>query len=94
MSKPIYVLNGPNLNLLGDARAGHLRPRPRWTTSAALCEARAAALGAAIVFRQTNHEGELIDWVQEARDGGRRPGDQPGRLRPHLGRPARRAEDA
>ena len=66
MSKPIYVLSGPNLNLLG-VREPELYGHRTLEDVRALCEARARALGAAIVFRQTNHEGELIDWVQEAR---------------------------
>jgi 3-dehydroquinate dehydratase-2 len=66
MPKPIYVLSGPNLNLLG-TREPHIYGKTSLDDIRALCEARAAALGYAIVFRQTNHEGELIDWVQEAR---------------------------
>ena len=57
MIKPIYVLNGPNLNLLG-------------TTSLAEVEevCRAAAGERELVFRQTNSEERLIDWVHEAID--------------------------
>ncbi len=66
MSKPIYVLNGPNLNLLG-VREPDIYGRATLGRHPPLCEARAAARGRAIVFRQSNHEGELIDWVQEAR---------------------------
>jgi len=66
MSKPIYVLSGPNLNLLGERE-----PAIYGTATLAdvkrLCEARAAAKGRQVVFRQSNHEGELIEWVQEAR---------------------------
>ena len=64
--KPVYVLNGPNLNLLG-TREPHIYGTTTLDDVRALCEARAKAFGLQVVFRQTNHEGELIEWVQEAR---------------------------
>jgi len=66
MPKPIFVLNGPNLNLLG-IREPHLYGRATLEEIRARCEIRARAQGRDIDFRQTNHEGHLIDWVQEAR---------------------------
>jgi 3-dehydroquinate dehydratase-2 len=60
----IYVLNGPNLNLLG-VREPDIYGYETLADVQAICEK--AAGNATIVFRQTNHEGELIDWVQEAR---------------------------
>ncbi len=65
MTATVFVLNGPNLNLLG-RREPHLYG----TTTLAEIEARtralSAELGLACEFRQTNHEGVLVDWIQEA----------------------------
>jgi len=61
----LYVLNGPNLNLLG-VREPEVYGRETLADVQTRCES--AADGARVVFRQTNHEGELIDWVQEARE--------------------------
>jgi 3-dehydroquinate dehydratase-2 len=66
MSRPIFVLSGPNLNLLG-VREPDIYGRDTLDDVRSRCVARAERLGHAIDFRQTNHEGVLIDWVQESR---------------------------
>ncbi len=67
MPKPIYVLNGPNLNLLG-AREPHIYGAESLEDVRARTARKAQALGLDIDFRQTNKEGELVDWIQEARE--------------------------
>jgi 3-dehydroquinate dehydratase-2 len=67
MPKPIFVLNGPNLNLLG-TREPHIYGADTLADLQALCEAKATALGYKAVFRQSNREGELVDWLNEAKD--------------------------
>lgn len=65
MPKPIYVLNGPNLNLLG-TRQPHIYGADTLEDIRKRCEARAAGHGFQIVFRQSNKEGDLVDWLNEA----------------------------
>ncbi|RRN63140.1 type II 3-dehydroquinate dehydratase [Caulobacter sp. 602-1] len=67
MVKPIHVLSGPNLNLLG-TREPEIYGRDTLEDVRTRCEARAASRGVSVVFRQSNHEGVLIDWVHEARE--------------------------
>jgi 3-dehydroquinate dehydratase-2 len=64
-SKTIYVLNGPNLNLLG-TREPQIYGRSTLADVEKLCRKTAAARGIGVEFRQSNQEGDLVDWLQEA----------------------------
>ena len=68
MTKPIYVLNGPNLNRLG-IREPEIYGRTTLAEIEALC--RQAAGAQPITFRQTNSETQMIDWIHEAADQAR-----------------------
>ncbi|MFH8730558.1 type II 3-dehydroquinate dehydratase [Streptomyces sp. NPDC017964] len=63
---PIMVLNGPNLNLLG-RRQPEIYGFDTLADVEALCVKAAAVHGGSVDFRQSNHEGELVDWIHEAR---------------------------
>jgi len=70
MSKPILILNGPNLNMLGLREPG-VYGTGTLADLETRCQTRAGASGVEIDFRQSNCEGELVTWVQQARDGAR-----------------------
>jgi 3-dehydroquinate dehydratase-2 len=60
----ILVLNGPNLNLLG-TRTPEVYGRTSLSDVEALCQSEAERFGLELVFRQSNHEGQLVDWIHE-----------------------------
>ena len=69
MAKPIYVLNGPNLNLLG-LRQPEIYGKETLADVAASLSDLADDLGLSVRCLQSNHEGQLIDWIHEARTEG------------------------
>ena len=71
MKRSAYVLNGPNLNLLG-TREPHIYGTTTLAEVQRQCEGHAAKKGIAISFYQSNHEGVLVDLIQEGKDESRR----------------------
>lgn len=63
----VLILNGPNLNMLG-TREPKVYGKTTLADIAAACTARAKDLGLALECRQTNSEGQLVDWIQQARE--------------------------
>lgn len=67
MPHKIFILNGPSLNLLG-VREPEIYGSDTLADLAARCKEAGVKHGLTIDFRQSNHEGELVDWIHEARD--------------------------
>lgn len=65
MTRTVFVLNGPNLNMLGKREPG-IYGGKTLSDIEAMCRAHGAGLGLDVDFRQTNHEGVLVDWIHEA----------------------------
>src|SRR5207237_7991737 len=65
--KRLMILNGPNLNLLG-VREPHIYGTTTLAQIKENCEQHAAHLGLSLSFHQSNHEGELVDWIQSGRE--------------------------
>ena len=68
-TQTVFILNGPNLNLLGQ-REPEIYGRETLSGIESKCRALAGELKLTIDFRQTNSEGTLVDWIQEARQNG------------------------
>ena len=66
MAKRVLVLNGPNLNLLG-TREPDIYGAATLGDVEALCKKTGEEFGLSVDFRQSNHEGELVTWIQDAR---------------------------
>ncbi|HEX8544458.1 MAG TPA: type II 3-dehydroquinate dehydratase [Pseudomonas sp.] len=69
MNRTVFILNGPNLNLLG-RREPHIYGHTTLEQIRQSCVMLAEELGLACEFRQTNHEGVMVDWIQEAFEQG------------------------
>ena len=67
MNRTVFVLNGPNLDLLGK-RQPEIYGRETLADVEALCRAASAECGLTIDFRQSNREHDLIDWIHAARE--------------------------
>ncbi|WP_404933020.1 type II 3-dehydroquinate dehydratase [Nitratireductor sp. L15S-10] len=65
MAKTVFILNGPNLNALGKREPG-IYGGDTLAGIEASCHKKASALGMHVEFRQSNHEGDLVDWIHEA----------------------------
>ncbi len=68
VSKPILILNGPNLNLLG-RREPHIYGSTTLSEVEDMCRRRASTRGVTISFRQSNSETQIVDWIQDGIDG-------------------------
>jgi 3-dehydroquinate dehydratase-2 len=69
MNRTVFILNGPNLNLLG-RREPHIYGHTTLEQIRQSCVMLAEELGLVCEFRQTNHEGVMVDWIQEAFEQG------------------------